>query len=215
MIGFDKDPHDSKPKCDAIRDMWAETGLDTDSVDVGIIVDWFDKRRGITEINHDTSIQQLIDKEDDIEIGLTGREAELQFVRLASAYNEMKKKLADMTKDRDNEAKMREHWFQCMQSRPSLGDKEELERKLNAMTKDRDYYISAMNAAMESKLAERKIANRAVEALKQLSENIGLTYLHDDDDVGECSVCHVTSYKEHDESCELRKAKELIAELEK
>lgn len=47
MIGFDKDPRDAKPLYDAIRDMWAETGLDTDAVDVETIVDWFDSRRGV------------------------------------------------------------------------------------------------------------------------------------------------------------------------
>jgi hypothetical protein len=29
--------------------MWAETGLDTDAIDVEMIVEWFDKRRGIKE----------------------------------------------------------------------------------------------------------------------------------------------------------------------
>ena len=45
MIGF----KDSIAKLDAIRDMWAETGLDTDAIDVEMIVEWFDKRRGIKE----------------------------------------------------------------------------------------------------------------------------------------------------------------------
>lgn len=30
---------------DAVRDFWAETGLDTDDSDVHTIVAWFDKRR--------------------------------------------------------------------------------------------------------------------------------------------------------------------------
>lgn len=30
---------------DAVRDFWSETGLATDSTDLEIIVDWFDKRR--------------------------------------------------------------------------------------------------------------------------------------------------------------------------
>ena len=45
MIGF----KDSKAKLDAIRDMWAETGLDTDAIDVEMIVEWFDKRRNLKE----------------------------------------------------------------------------------------------------------------------------------------------------------------------
>jgi len=45
MIGFE----DSKKKWDAIRDMWAETGLDTDAVDVELIVDWFDRKRNIQD----------------------------------------------------------------------------------------------------------------------------------------------------------------------
>ena len=45
MLGF----KNSKEKLDAIRDMWAETGLDTDSIDVEIIVDWFDKKRSVRE----------------------------------------------------------------------------------------------------------------------------------------------------------------------
>ena len=45
MIGF----KDDKEKCGAISDMWAETGLDTDSIDVEMIVEWFDKRRNLKE----------------------------------------------------------------------------------------------------------------------------------------------------------------------
>jgi hypothetical protein len=45
MIGF----KNYKEEINAIKDMWAETGLDTDCVDVAIIVEWFDKKRNIKE----------------------------------------------------------------------------------------------------------------------------------------------------------------------
>jgi len=43
--------------------------------------------------NHDVSISEMIDPEDEAEIGLLGRDPNLQFVRLASAYNALKAEL--------------------------------------------------------------------------------------------------------------------------
>jgi len=40
--------------------------------------------------NHDISVNAMIDAEDDISIGLSGRDAEHQFVRLCAAYNKIK-----------------------------------------------------------------------------------------------------------------------------
>jgi hypothetical protein len=30
---------------DAVREFWAETGLDTDSIELAVIVNWFDQKR--------------------------------------------------------------------------------------------------------------------------------------------------------------------------
>jgi hypothetical protein len=48
--------------------------------------------------NHDLSVGEMLDPEDDAKIGLTGRAAELQFVRLAAAYNEQKAEIARLRK---------------------------------------------------------------------------------------------------------------------
>ena len=40
--------------------------------------------------NHDISVGEMLDAEDEEAIGLLGRDAELQFVRLASAFNDKK-----------------------------------------------------------------------------------------------------------------------------
>lgn len=40
--------------------------------------------------NHDVTVGIMIDPDDDERIGLSGRDAEQQFMRLARAYNEMK-----------------------------------------------------------------------------------------------------------------------------
>lgn len=45
--------------------------------------------------NHDVSVQEMIDAEDEAAIGLLGRPSELQFVRLASAYNDKKQAITD------------------------------------------------------------------------------------------------------------------------
>lgn len=45
-------------------------------------------------MNHDISVGEMIDASDEAEIGLLGRDAELQFVRLAAAYNDQKAKIA-------------------------------------------------------------------------------------------------------------------------
>ena len=43
--------------------------------------------------SHDVSIGEMIDAEDEQEMGLLGRPAVLQFVRLAAGYNELKEQL--------------------------------------------------------------------------------------------------------------------------
>lgn len=50
--GFTLNKEDDNYWLNAVRDFWAETGLDTDSVELMWIVNWFDKRRNISrEIN--------------------------------------------------------------------------------------------------------------------------------------------------------------------
>lgn len=44
--------------------------------------------------NHDASISAMIDPEDEAAIGMLGRDPELQFVRLAAAFNDQKRRLA-------------------------------------------------------------------------------------------------------------------------
>ncbi len=48
----------------------------------------------MSETNHNPSISEMIDHEDEVRIGLYGRPAELQFVRLAADYNRLKTALA-------------------------------------------------------------------------------------------------------------------------
>ena len=43
--------------------------------------------------NHDITIGEMIDAEDEARIGLLGRDPELQFVRLAADYADLKMKL--------------------------------------------------------------------------------------------------------------------------
>ena len=43
--------------------------------------------------NHDVSVAMMIDDEDDERIGLSERDAEQQFIRLAGAYNNQKKEI--------------------------------------------------------------------------------------------------------------------------
>lgn len=45
-------------------------------------------------MNHDISVGEMIDEKDEAEIGLLGRDAELQFVRLAAAFNERGEEIA-------------------------------------------------------------------------------------------------------------------------
>lgn len=42
--------------------------------------------------NHDISVGEMLDESDEEAIGLLGRSPELQFVRLAEAYNELKER---------------------------------------------------------------------------------------------------------------------------
>jgi hypothetical protein len=44
-------------------------------------------------MNHDTSISEMIDKEDEQRLGLLGKDPEIQFIRLAADYADMKLKL--------------------------------------------------------------------------------------------------------------------------
>lgn len=56
----------------------------------------------LSKLNHDISIGEMIDKADEEAIGLLERPAELQFVRLASAFNALKvevKKLQSRIKE--------------------------------------------------------------------------------------------------------------------
>ena len=46
--------------------------------------------------SHDISVKQMIDADDDEEIGLLGRDAEIQFIRLAQAYNNKKETIAGL-----------------------------------------------------------------------------------------------------------------------
>lgn len=43
--------------------------------------------------NHDIAIGEMIDAEDEARIGLLGRDPEIQFVRLAAEYNDVRMKL--------------------------------------------------------------------------------------------------------------------------
>lgn len=47
-----------------------------------------------TEMNHDVSIGEMIDPEDEARIGLLGRDPEIQFVRLAADHRKQKDELA-------------------------------------------------------------------------------------------------------------------------
>ena len=43
-------------------------------------------------MNHDTSIGEMIDADDEARIGLLGRDPEIQFVRLAAEYNRLRER---------------------------------------------------------------------------------------------------------------------------
>ena len=43
--------------------------------------------------NHDISIGEMINADDEVRIGLLGRDPEIQFVRLAAEYNDVRMKL--------------------------------------------------------------------------------------------------------------------------
>jgi alkylation response protein AidB-like acyl-CoA dehydrogenase len=47
-------------------------------------------------MNHDIAITEMIDESDEARIGLLGRDAEIQFVRLAADYGDVKRELAAM-----------------------------------------------------------------------------------------------------------------------
>lgn len=47
------------------------------------------------QVNHDVSVGEMLDEEDEAAIGLLGRPAVLQFVRLCTAYNDKKKAIQD------------------------------------------------------------------------------------------------------------------------
>ena len=42
--------------------------------------------------NHDVTVEMMIDREDDKDLGLSGRPAEQQFLRLARGFNDMKQR---------------------------------------------------------------------------------------------------------------------------
>lgn len=66
----------------------------------------------------------------------------------------------------------------------------------------------------ESSLIEMTaLKDRILAVLVGLVKMTGIAYDSENDEVGHCAVCGSVSYKEHARSCELRKAKELIAEL--
>ena len=46
-------------------------------------------------MNHDISIGEMIDAKDEARIGLLGRDPEIQFVRMASAFNRQKKAIQE------------------------------------------------------------------------------------------------------------------------
>jgi hypothetical protein len=50
------------------------------------------------EFNHDTTIGEMLDPEDEAEIGLLGRDASLQFVKLCAAFNQQKAEIAALTR---------------------------------------------------------------------------------------------------------------------
>jgi hypothetical protein len=48
--------------------------------------------------NHDISIGEMLDEEDEKAMGLLGRDPTLQFVRLCKGYNELKKQIKELKK---------------------------------------------------------------------------------------------------------------------
>lgn len=105
----------------------------------------------------------------------------------------------DMKNPDDREAAMAAKWA-------------EAEERLAAMREERDQSRLMLGEKLVAMTAQR---DKAVEALKALIENIGECYRDGEDEIGACAVCGVVSYKECRPSCEKRKAKELIEELEK